>query len=70
MKHIKKHCYFIKNKIKHIDFRDIHLLEKFLDAHGRVLSRKRTGVSAEYQRKLENAIKRSRFMGLIPFIKK
>lgn len=70
MKHSKKPCYFTKNKIKHIDFRDVPLLEKFVDSHGRVLARKRTGVCAIYQRRLEQAIKRSRIMGFMPFVKK
>ncbi|MEI8062060.1 MAG: 30S ribosomal protein S18 [bacterium] len=65
---MKKQCYFTQNNIKHIDYKDVDLLKKFLNPHGRILSRKRTGVTAKNQRQLALAIKRSRFMALIPFV--
>ncbi len=63
-----KECYFTKNNIKHIDFKDVDLLKKFLNPHARIISRKRTGVCAKSQRELANAVKRARFMGLLPFV--
>jgi small subunit ribosomal protein S18 len=63
-----KHCYFTENNIKHIDFKDVDLLKKFLNPHARIISRKRTGVTAKHQRNLANAVKRARFMGLLPFV--
>ena len=65
---MKQHCYFKQNNIKHIDYKDTELLKKFIGPHGDILPRKRTGVSAKYQRQLALAIKRSRFMGLIPYV--
>ena len=64
-----KKCFFKENNLKHVDFRDTHILIKFTDSHGRVLSRKRTGVSSSFQRKLDKAIKRARYMALLPYIK-
>ncbi len=61
-------CYFKKHNIKYIDYKDVEVLKKFLNPHGRILSRKKTGVSASYQRQLATAIKRSRFMGLLPYV--
>lgn len=61
-------CYFKKHNIKHIDYKDVEMLKKFLNPHGRILSRKKTGVSAFYQRQLAMAVKRSRFMGLLPYV--
>jgi small subunit ribosomal protein S18 len=61
-------CYFSQNHIQHIDYKDIDLLKKFLNPHGRILSRKRTGTTAKNQRKLAEAVKRARFMGLLPFV--
>jgi small subunit ribosomal protein S18 len=61
-------CYFRKNNIKYVDYRDTELLKKFLNPHGRLLSRKRTGVSADAQRKLATAVKRARFMALLPYV--
>ena len=65
-----KKCYFSENNIKHIDYKDVDLLKKFLNPHSRIISRKRTGVTAKNQRKLSMAVKRARFMGLLPFVSK
>ena len=66
---MKKNCFFKQNGIKHIDYKDIELLKKFLTPNARIMGRKRTGVSAKMQRKLALAIKRARFIGLLPYIK-
>jgi len=63
-----KKCYFTENNIKYIDYKDIELLKKFLNPHARIISRKRTGVAAKHQRNLATAVKRARFMGLLPFV--
>jgi len=63
-----KECYFTQNHIKHIDYKDTDLLKKFLNPHARMISRKRTGVTAKNQRNLATAIKRARFMALLPFV--
>lgn len=65
-----KQDYFSSNNIKFIDYKDVEILKKFLNPNGRILSRKRTGVTAKNQRELAVAIKRSRFMGLIPYVAK
>jgi len=66
---MKKHCYFKKNNIKHIDYKDLVLIDKFLTPSGRIIGRKQTGVSAKMQRQLSLAVKRARFMGLLPYIR-
>ena len=63
-----KQCYFSQNNIQHVDYKDTEILEKFLNPHGRIISRKRTGVTAKNQRKLSLAVKRARFMALLPFV--
>jgi small subunit ribosomal protein S18 len=65
---MNKQCYFSQNNIQHIDYKDTDILKKFLNPHARLLSRKRTGVTAKNQRKLASAVKRARFMALLPFI--
>ncbi len=60
--------YFNQNSIKTIDYKDIEHLKHFINPNGRILSRKRTNLSAKHQRRVENAIKRARFMGLMAFI--
>ncbi|MBC8464999.1 MAG: 30S ribosomal protein S18 [Parcubacteria group bacterium] len=61
-------CYFTENNIQYIDYKDTELLKKFLNPYGRIQARKYTGTSAKHQRQLERAIKRARYMGLLPYI--
>lgn len=63
-----KQDYFNANNIPFIDYKDIENLKKFLNPNGRILPRKRTGLTAKNQRTLAEAVKRARFMGLIPFV--
>ena len=65
-----KQDYFSSNNIKHIDYKDIEVLKRFLTPSARMLSRKRTDTTSKNQRKLAIAIKRARFMGLLPYIAK
>jgi small subunit ribosomal protein S18 len=63
-----KNDYFNVNNIKHIDYKDIENLKRFLNPNGRILSRKRSGLTAKNQRMLAEAVKRARFMALLPFV--
>ncbi len=65
-----KQCFFSQNGIKYIDYKDIEILKRFLNPHGRIIPSRRSGVSAKYQRQLALAVKRARFMGLLPYIVK
>lgn len=65
---MKKQCYFAQHNIQHIDYKDTEILKKFMNPHGRMIARKRTGISATYQRQLATAIKRARFLGLLPYV--
>ncbi len=67
---MKKQCYFSQHNIKHIDYKDTEILRKFLNPHGRMISRKRSGISAKYQRQLSTAVKRARFLALLPYVAK
>ena len=60
--------FFSTHNIKHIDYRDIDILKQFLNPHGRILSRKKTGLTAKHQRRMEEAVKRARFMGILAFV--
>jgi len=63
-----KQDFFSSNNVKYIDFKDIDILKKFINPNGKILAKRRTGVTAKNQRKLSTAIKRARFMGLLPFV--
>lgn len=63
------HCYFCQRNIKEIDFRDTKTLEKFISAAGKIKARKKTNFCSLHQRKLAEAIKRARFLALLPYTK-
>jgi len=60
--------YFSQHGIKYIDYKDTEVLKKFLNPHARILSRNKTNLTAKNQRNLAQAVKRARFMGLLPFV--
>ena len=64
----KKVCFFTKNKITYIDYKDVESLKRFVSANGKIIPRRVTGTSAKYQRMLATAIKRAREMALLPFV--
>lgn len=65
----RKVCYFKKNHVKYIDYKDAELLSRFIGVDGKITPRVVTGTSAKYQRQLAVAIKNARFMGLLPDVK-
>lgn len=57
-----------KQTVNHIDYKNIFALRSNTNPHARILSRKRTGLKASAQRDMARAIKRARFMALIPYV--
>lgn len=55
-------------QVSHIDYKDVETLKRFLNPHGKIMPRRRTGLSAHHQRALAVAVKRARFMALLPYI--
>ncbi|ACU52878.1 ribosomal protein S18 [Candidatus Sulcia muelleri SMDSEM] len=64
----KKYCFFLKNKIKYIDYKNPKFLIKFLNERGEILPRRITGTSKKFQKRLTKAIKRCKQIGLLPYI--
>lgn len=60
-------CRFCRRGEKYVDYKDIETLQKLLTNRGKIYSRKRSGNCAGCQRKVQNAIKRARFMALLPY---
>ncbi len=60
-------CRFCRSKTSYIDYKDLETLGKLLTHRGKIFSRKRSGNCAGCQRKAQVAIKRARFMALLPF---
>lgn len=63
----KRVCKFRTEKIDYIDYKDARLLAQFVPERGKIQPRRLTGTSAKYQRKLQVAIKRARFLALLPY---
>jgi small subunit ribosomal protein S18 len=63
----KKFCRFKAEGIKEIDYKDINLLRNYIMENGKIVPSRITGTSAKYQRQLSTAIKRARFLALIPY---
>lgn len=58
-----------EEKINHVDYKDLELLSKFVNQHGRMIAKRHTGLSDKNQKKVEKTIKRARFMALMPYVK-
>lgn len=63
----KRVCNFCADKAKHIDYKDIRKLGKYITERGKMLPRRITGTCATHQRTLTKAIKRSRIIALLPY---
>ena len=63
-----KFCRFKKYGIKYVDYKDPDFLMRFLNEQGKLLPRRITGNSLKYQRKVGQAVKRARQIGLLPYV--
>jgi len=61
-------CRFCREKVGQVDYKDINVLIKLCTTQGKLFSRKRSGNCARHQRSVKHAIKRARFLALIPYI--
>lgn len=64
----RKTCPFSGDGAPKIDYKDIRLLQRFVSERGKIVPSRITAVSAKKQRELARAIKRARFLGLMPFL--
>lgn len=64
----KKVCTFCVDKCTCIDYKDVNKLKRYITEKGKILPRRQTGTCAAHQRELTVAIKRARFMALIPYV--
>ena len=62
-----KSCYFCANKISAVDYKDTHLLRRFMNTHAKIVPPRRTGNCAGHQRMIARAIKRARTMALLSY---
>ena len=63
----RKYCRFTAESITEIDYKDIELLKGFVTETGKIVPSRITGTKARYQRQLATAIKRARYLALLPY---
>ena len=64
----RKSCPFSGKDAPKIDYKDVKLLQRFVSERGKIVPSRITAVSAKRQRELAQAIKRARFLGLLPYV--
>lgn len=68
MKRRRKPCHLCEAKIKVVDYKDEQLLGRFITERGKMVPSRITGTCAPHQRQLARAIKRGRFLALLPYV--
>ncbi len=63
----RKFCRFSAEKIEEIDYKDVDLLKDFITENGKIMPARITGTKTGYQRQLSTAIKRARYLALMPY---
>lgn len=63
-------CFFCSQNLNNIDYKEVDLLRRFISSQAKVIDPQHTGICAKHQRKLAQAIKRARFMALLPYVRK
>ena len=66
----KRYCYFCKQDIDYIDYKDIALLRRYISDKGKIRPRRSTGNCVQHQKKVAEAIKRAREIALIPYFRR
>jgi small subunit ribosomal protein S18 len=64
----KKVSKLTRSGVEYVDYKDVELLKQFIDTRGKILPRRITGNSARHQRMITEAIKRARYVALVPYV--
>lgn len=65
----RKVCRLCERKVDRVDYKDDRLLDRYISDRGKILPRRATGACARHQRQLATAIKRARYLALVPYIR-
>ena len=63
----RKYCKFTAEGIEEVDYKDVNMLKQFVGESGKIVPSRITGTKARYQRQLATAVKRARFLALLPY---
>ena len=62
-------CFFCSQNVRDVDYKEVELLRRFISSQAKIIDPRHTGTCAKHQRMISRAIKRSRIMGLLPFVR-
>jgi len=63
----RKFCRFTADEVQEIDYKDLNVLKQYIGESGKIVPSRITGTKAKYQRQLATAVKRARFLSLLPY---
>ncbi|MGZ3184286.1 MAG: 30S ribosomal protein S18 [Telluria sp.] len=63
----KKFCRFTAANVEQVDYKDVDTLKDFIQENGKIMPARLTGTKAHYQRQVDTAIKRARYLALLPY---
>lgn len=63
----RKFCRFTAEGVKEVDYKDVEVLKEFINENGKIIPARITGTKTHFQRQLSTAIKRARFLALLPY---
>ncbi len=63
----RRYCRFTEEGIEEVDYKDVRLLKDFITETGKIIPSRVTGTKAKYQRQLSTAVKRARYLALLPY---
>lgn len=63
-------CFFCSQNLKEVDYKDVELLKRFVSGQAKIINPTHTGTCSKHQRKVAQAIKRARYLGLLPFVRR
>ena len=66
--HEQAKCRFCRDKVSEVDYKEVGILGKLVTQHGKLFSRKRSGNCAGHQRSTRRALKRARYLSLLPYV--
>ncbi|MGC9968394.1 MAG: 30S ribosomal protein S18 [Minisyncoccia bacterium] len=67
---MSQQCFFCSQNLKEVDYKEVDLLKRFVSSQAKIIDPRHTSTCAKHQRKLAQAIKRARYMGLLAYVRK
>ncbi|MFH1188633.1 MAG: 30S ribosomal protein S18 [bacterium] len=70
MKTKKEQCFFCSQNVGDIDYKEVELLRRLVSSQAKIIDPKHTGTCSKHQRRLARAVKRARFMAILPYVRR